>query len=148
MKRLLYTVILTALLGCMVSCMQNDGYIGPLFGQWRLEEVATENHIEECDTIFFSFQSNLFQVRKIIYNSYDYTAFTGLYERNEEMIKFNFLNHNSNDITTHEDTVLLLNDLQTLYIHEVSPIFTIEKLNNKEMILNYNNYNYIFRKLN
>ncbi len=151
MKQFIGITILTIAMCCMsslTSCMQNNGYIGDLWGQWRLEEITTDKMVEECDTVFFSFQSNVFQVRKVIYSSYDYTAFTGLYERSDEMIKFDFLNFNSNDIVTAEDSAAMLQELQRLYIYEVSPTFDIKCLNRNNMILQHNNHEYYFKKLN
>lgn len=151
MKHFIGITILTIAMCCMsslTSCMQNNGYIGDLWGQWRLEEITTDKMVEECDTVFFSFQSNVFQVRKVIYSSYDYTAFTGLYERSDEMIKFDFLNFNSNDIVTPEDSAAMLQELQRLYIYEVSPTFDIKSLNRNNMILQHNNHEYYFKKLN
>lgn len=151
MKHFIGITILTITMCCMsslTSCMQNNGYIGDLWGQWRLEEITTDKMVEECDTVFFSFQSNVFQVRKVIYSSYDYTAFTGLYERSDEMIKFDFLNFNSNDIVTAEDSAAMLQELQRLYIYEVSPTFDIKSLNRNNMILQHNNHEYYFKKLN
>ncbi|MBQ5750970.1 MAG: lipocalin-like domain-containing protein, partial [Bacteroidaceae bacterium] len=76
MKKLIY-IVLAFIAVTLTSCMQNNGNIGYLFGQWRLEEVKHDNITTECDTVFFSFQSNVFQIRKIIYDSYDYSVFMG-----------------------------------------------------------------------
>ncbi len=151
MKQFIGIVMLAVVTGCICSlssCMQNNGYIGDLWGQWRLENIMTDNKTEECDTVFFSFQSDVFQVRKVIYNSYDYTTFTGLYERSDEMIRFKFLNFNGNDVVSVEDTTVMLHELQSLYIHEASPTFHIKSLDRNNMILRHNNHEYYFKKLN
>ena len=47
MKQALYIIITAITLCITTSCLQNDGYIGELFGQWRLESIEYEtNSIE------------------------------------------------------------------------------------------------------
>ncbi|MBR5844382.1 MAG: lipocalin-like domain-containing protein [Bacteroidaceae bacterium] len=147
MKHLIY-IALTVVALALASCMQNGGNIGYLYGQWRLEQVEHENVATECDTVFFSFQSNVFQIRKIIYDSYDYSVFMGLYEHQNDHIKFNIYNYNSQEILTPEYEHVVLNDLASLHIDTVVPLFKVVELNNKYMTLEYNDYLYYFKKLN
>ena len=60
MKQLIYTLLIV-IGATLTSCMQNGGNIGYLYGQWRLEEVTHDNTTSVCDTVFFSFQSDVFQ---------------------------------------------------------------------------------------
>ncbi len=148
MKRLLYIILLLATAYTITGCMHNGGDIGHLFGQWRLEYIDSNQGTEPCDTVFFSFQSDVFQVRKVIYNTYDYVGFIGQYEQDEEHIKFNFYNHNGSEVTTPEATEKMLVDLASLHITTTSPLFKIIKLQRNEMILEHESYQYYFTKLN
>ena len=147
MKRLVY-IAFTVVALALVSCMHNGGNIGYLYGQWRLEQVEHDNITTDCDTVFFSFQSNVFQIRKIIYNSYDYSVFMGLYEHQDDHIKFNIYNYNSQEILTEEYEQIVLNDLASLYIDTVTPLFKVIDLDNKYMTLEYDDNLYYFKKLN
>ncbi|MCM1319279.1 MAG: lipocalin-like domain-containing protein [Muribaculaceae bacterium] len=67
MKYLKYfTVIFIALLLC--SCTRNDGDIGSLFGQWKLESMTTDSK-EKTDykgNIFWSFQNTTVEMKEVI----------------------------------------------------------------------------------
>ena len=147
MKYLIYMAI-AVIAATLTSCMHNGGDIGYLFGQWRLEQVEYDDVAQECDTVFFSFQSNVFQIRKIIYNSYDYSVFMGLYEHQEDFIKFNIYNYNSKEILTPEYEQATLVDLASLHIDTVVPVFKVIELDNKYMTLEHNDYYYYLKKLN
>ena len=147
MKHLLYSVIIT-LCVLLASCMQNDGNIGYLYGQWRLEHVDYNEIESECDTVFFSFQSNLFKIQRILYNSYDYAVFMGLYEHQNDYLKLNIYNHNGQDAVSQEQIQTMLNDLVSLHIDTVAPLFQVLELDNQYMTLQYNDYKYYFKKLN
>lgn len=147
MKRNIIFAATLIILSTLASCTQNEGYIGDLFGIWRLEEITDGTTIEECDTIFMAFQADVFQVRRVDYTSYDYTLFTGLYTRTDQLMQCNFLNHNGTDATTEEQQQQMLHDLASLHIGEISPVFVVEELNKRNMKLEYNGYRYIFVKL-
>ena len=147
MKKLIY-IALTIITVTLTSCMQNGGNIGHLYGQWRLEEVKHDNITTACDTVFFSFQSDVFQIRKIIYNSYDYSVFMGLYEHQEDVIKFNIYNHNSKEILSEDDKQVALSDISSLYIDTLFPLFKVVALDNRHMTLEYNDNRYYLKKLN
>ena len=147
MKRNIIFAATLIILSTLASCTQNEGYIGDLFGIWRLEEVTDGTTIEECDTIFMAFQADVFQVRRVDYTSYDYTLFTGLYTRTDQLMQCNFLNHNGTDAVTEEQQQQMLHDLASLHIGEISPVFVVEELNKRNMKLEYNGYRYIFVKL-
>ena len=147
MKKLIY-IALTIITVTLTSCMQNGGNIGYLYGQWRLEEVKHDNVTTACDTVFFSFQSDVFQIRKIIYNSYDYSVFMGLYEHQDDVIKFNIYNHNSKEILSEDDKQVALSDISSLYIDTLFPLFKVVALDNRYMTLEYNDNRYYLKKLN
>ena len=161
MKRNIIFAATLIILSTLASCTQNEGYIGDLFGIWRLEEITDGTTVEECDTIFMAFQADVFQVRRVNYISYDYTLFTGLYTRTDnlmqcnflnhngtdQLMQCNFLNHNGTDAVTEEQQQQMLHDLASLHIGEISPVFVVEELNKRNMKLEYNGYRYIFVKL-
>lgn len=148
MKRLLYIFTAIIAIGCITSCMQNDGYIGELYGQWRLEKIVSPDTTHACDTVFWAFQADIFSIRKVDYNSYVSMALTGLYRHREGTMQLNFYNRWGHEVVTAEDTTLMLNELKSLYIDEMSPIFDVKNLDWKNMELEYNNRNYYFKKLN
>ena len=147
MKKNIIFAATLIILSTLASCTQNEGYIGDLFGLWRLEEISDGTTVEECDTIFMAFQADVFQVRRVDYTSYDYTLFTGLYTRTDQLMQCNFLNHNGTDAVTEEQQQQMLHDLASLHIGEISPVFVIEELDKRNMKLEYNGYRYIFVKL-
>lgn len=147
MKRNIIFAATLIILSTLASCTQNEGYIGDLFGIWRLEEITDGTTVEECDTIFMAFQADVFQVRRVDYTSYDYTLFTGLYTRTDNLMQCNFLNHNGTDAVTEEQQQQMLHDLASLHIGEISPVFVVEELDKRNMKLEYNGYRYIFVKL-
>ena len=147
MKRNIIFAATLIILSTLASCTQNEGYIGDLFGIWRLEEITDGTTVEECDTIFMAFQADVFQVRRVNYISYDYTLFTGLYTRTDNLMQCNFLNHNGTDAVTDEQQQQMLQDLASLHITEISPVFVVEELSKRNMRLSYNGYLYIFVKL-
>lgn len=147
MKKNIIFAATLIILSTLASCTQNEGYIGDLFGIWRLEEITDGTTVEECDTIFMAFQADVFQVRRVDYTSYDYTLFTGLYTRTDNLMQCNFLNHNGTDAVTEEQQQQMLHDLASLHIGEISPVFVVEELNKRNMKLEYNGYRYIFVKL-
>lgn len=57
MKNTTVFAILIILLSLLTACTQNEGYIGDLFGIWRLEEITNDTTIDRCDTIFMAFQA-------------------------------------------------------------------------------------------
>lgn len=147
MKKNIIFAATLIILSTLASCTQNEGYIGDLFGIWRLEEITDGTTVEECDTIFMAFQADVFQVRRVNYISYDYTLFTGLYTRTDNLMQCNFLNHNGTDAVTEEQQQQMLHDLASLHIGEISPVFVVEELDKRNMKLEYNGYRYIFVKL-
>lgn len=143
--RLFIIIVLT--LSALGACTQNEGNIGYLFGIWRLHEITDETHTETCDTVFLAFQSDVFQLRRVIYDIHEYSIFTGLYTRDDTCIHFRFLNHNGTDVTTDSLRTDMLNDLKNLHIDTPSPSFRVVSIDNHDMVLQYNGYSYSFVKL-
>ena len=48
-----------------ISCRQNEGRIGPLFGKWQLKEVQSENAKEVYDSIFYNFQWEYVELQRL-----------------------------------------------------------------------------------
>ena len=148
MKKIVYLVTLIVSLGAMLSCTQNNGYIGPLFGQWQLKKITTDAQVEVCDTVFWAFQSDVFQIRKVNYESYVSMSYTGLYRRPDNNLQLHIYNYWGNEILTTNDTINTLKTLEHLYIDELSPIFVVEQLDNSNMVLEYKGHKYHYKKLN
>ena len=75
MKRNIIFAATLIILSTLASCTQNEGYIGDLFGIWRLEEITDGTTVEECDTIFMAFQADVFQVRRAVFINKPHTIF-------------------------------------------------------------------------
>ena len=148
MKRIFYLIFLIASFGCITSCMQNNGYIGDLYGIWRLESITANGTTEECDSVFFAFQSDIIQIRKVTYDIHKVTLTTGLYTRQNNMLKVNLYHYEGHDVTNDVAIAQMLQNLACIYIDEVSPLFAVEELTGKEMILEYQERVYKFTKLN
>ncbi len=50
------------------SCTQNDGHIGPVFGQWRMTEttIGTEPVHAYAGNVFWLFQNNVVCLREVL----------------------------------------------------------------------------------
>lgn len=57
MKRL--TLILPLLIAMLLSSCQNDGYIGEIFGTWRVESYTRDGVEMKIGPTTFSFQNNI-----------------------------------------------------------------------------------------
>ena len=135
MKRIaLYIIIF---IGLLVSCTQNNGNIGPLFGKWQLREIQTEDNLTAYDSIFYNFQSNIVQLQHL--NPYhgiiSFPPLTG------------FFTH------TADELVLDIRNCDTWYIQryfylpDTTVVFNIEELSNKKMNLRLDDGTvYRFRK--
>lgn len=142
----IFIVSLIAL--CATSaCTHNNGDIGFLFGQWRLHEITNGNTTEPCDTVFFAFQSNVVQLRKVVYESYDYNVLTGLYEQDADRLKCSFLNINGTDAIEEQEKKQMLDVLASLHIAETCPTFQVVRLTKDVMTLQYDCYTYHLEKL-
>ena len=62
-----YIVYITLLLLSVssISCRQNHGHIGPLFGKWQLKEVQSENSKEVYDSVFYNFQWEYVELQRL-----------------------------------------------------------------------------------
>ncbi len=129
------------------ACTHNNGDIGFLFGQWKLHEITTGNTAEPCDTVFLAFQSNIVQLRKVVYESYDYNLLTGLYEQQGDRLQCSFLNINGTDAIEEQQKKQMLDELASLHIKEACPVFQVIRLTRNEMALQYGRYTYHLEKL-
>ena len=147
MKRNIIFAATLIILSTLASCTQNEGYIGDLFGIWRLEEVTDGTTVEECDTIFMAFQADVFQVRRGDYTKYEHKPFSSLYKPTHQLIQCKFFTHNRTEAVTEGQKQPILHDHAPLHHGESLPVFVVEELNKRNMKLEYNGYRYIFVKL-
>lgn len=147
MKKISIFITLLLLLCTTRACTHNNGDIGFLFGQWRLHEITDGNDIEPCDTVFLAFQSDIVQLRKVVYASYDFNLLTGLYQHQDSLLQFSFLNLNGTDVLEDSLREQMLLELASLHIKETDPIFQVSQLTRNKMTLKYDRYNYYLEKL-
>ena len=109
-------------IGLLVSCTQNDGRIGPIFGKWQLKEVQTGDSSVACETVFYSFQSNIVQLRHLL-PDHGVEWFTGFFTHTDDELLIEIKNGNK----VYLKEVFLLPDTTVL--------FKIEELDGKKMTL-------------
>ena len=147
MKRNIIFAATLIILSTLASCTQNEGYIGDLFGIWRLEEITDGTTVEECDTIFMAFQADVFQVRRGAFTIYGDTPISEPPNRTEQPIQCKFFHNTRPEARARRAPPPTTHDLASLHIGEISPVFVVEELNKRNMKLEYNGYRYIFVKL-
>lgn len=67
------TILQLSIILIATGCTHNNGDIGPLFGKWKLSEIAIDNkaYTEYSGNIFWSFQSSVICMTKVgQHNSY------------------------------------------------------------------------------
>ena len=112
------------------SCTQNNGNIGPIFGQWQLTQIDKEDETSEIKAIFYSFQNNIIQTLKVS-STPDYEQAFGLFTINKDSL---FIEMNQGAL--HVNYELPTNKCS----------FGIRKLDKRYLILTQKNKIWHFRK--
>lgn len=107
-----------------------------LSGKWQIQQIEMNGNVVPVDTIYFNFESSLFQYQIYSPSSNSYKSWVGY-----------------NSVNDGNQLLLELNDQNNIkqFLHltdwsEGKRLYTIEKLTNKRLILSSENRTYTFRK--
>ena len=118
MKRIAIYIIFT---GLFISCTQNNGDIGYLFGKWQLREIQTADQSVAYDSIFYNFQGGIVELQRIL--PYYATARAwGYFEHSQNELKLTICDRDVSEMKQFQ----LPNTLVT---------FKVQELTNKRMTL-------------
>jgi len=107
-----------------------------LSGKWQIQQIEMNGNVVPVDTIYFNFESSLFQYQIYSPSSNSYKSWVGY-----------------NSVNDGNQLLLELNDQNNIkqFLHltdwsEGKRLYTIEKLTNNRLILSSENRTYTFRK--
>ena len=107
-----------------------------LSGKWQIQQIEMNGNVLPVDTIYFNFESSLFQYQIYSPSSNSYKSWVGY-----------------NSVNDGNQLLLELNDQNNIkqFLHltdwsEGKRLYTIEKLTNKRLTLSSENRTYTFRK--
>jgi hypothetical protein len=131
MNNKLTAVFLSSCLICLAACSKDTD--DKLEGKWQMQQIEADGHVQKTDTIYYNFQTSLFQYQ--IYNAqtngypnrYGFKTMKG---DNELLLELEA-----------DDVFLKLTDWTSK-----NRTFTIEKLTGRELILTGDGRRYTFRK--
>lgn len=136
LKRIIYICLLLLLLSCERIFIN-----GELDGMWRLERVESETDVVYPDSIFYSFQRHLVMM--------------GIYSETEHPKNFYMgcFSYDGNNIVMDNfyrypgmDGVCVPEELENLYIYDVTANFKVENIDNKKLVLSSFEREYTFTK--
>ncbi len=136
LKRIIYICLLLLLLSCERIFIN-----GELDGMWRLERVESEADVVYPDSIFYSFQRHLVMM--------------GIYSETEHPKNFYMgcFSYDGNNIVMDNfyrypgmDGVCVPEELENLYIYDVTANFKVENIDNKKLVLSSFGREYTFTK--
>jgi hypothetical protein len=126
-------LIVISILFCF-ACSKDEQ--SKLSGKWQMQQIEIDGNTISVDTIYFNFESGLFQYQIYSPATNNYRAWLG----------YNTVN-NGNQL------LLELNDQKNIsqFIHltdwsEGKRMYTIDKLSGKQLVLSSENKTYTFRK--
>ena len=135
MKALKYGIIFAVTVVLTAACHDDTEHM--MEGKWQLQQMEADGNVVEADTVFYNFQNRLF-----MYQIYQPLKDTVIYR------------HGFN--TLEDDTRLTLELIDNPYgLGSFMPytdwasktrVFTIEKLTDKQLILDGDGRRYVFRK--
>ena len=108
-----------------------------LYGKWQLQEVEVNGVVEKVDTVYYNFQQDLFmyQIYRPQTQSYSYRYGYDIME-GEKTVHIELIN----------DPGALSSFLPLTDWSSAKRTFTIDKVSNKQLIMNSEGKNYTFRK--
>lgn len=136
LKRIIYICLLLLFLSCERIFIN-----GELDGMWRLERVESEADVVYPDSIFYSFQRHLVMM--------------GIYSETEHPKNFYMgcFSYDGNNIVMDNfyrypgmDGVCVPEELENLYIYDVTANFKVENIDNKKLVLSSFGREYTFTK--
>lgn len=130
MKKVFLLVGISFLLS---ACTHNDGDIGKLFGKWQLKEIRSEKESQAYHTIFYNFQNAIVWLQYLESDHVVKTAH-GYFLHQQDNLHL--------QMTDLSDTA----DIHLFALPDMTVTFGIKKLTKKEMILTWDEKEWILKK--
>lgn len=89
-----FNLLFFFLLFLFVSC-QNDGYIGNLYGQWRLDSSCVDGVTKENENLYLSFQGQVVMARSVNDKSHSTNDVAGGFIQKDDSLFMVFYQPNS-----------------------------------------------------
>ena len=96
--RLCLLSVIVVLLG---ACTRNDGYIGKVFGMWRVTSIVKNGETNKSydGTLYFSFQSSVYSQKKVNEQTHGYDDRMALWRYEGEGVMITFSDFSPISIT-------------------------------------------------
>lgn len=123
------------IIGCIVlnAC---DSYTTDFEGKWQLTEVESADSVIQVDTVWYNYQTSIFQYQIYDRSTDEYLVVYGYHAYEDEELS----------IELFQSTELEKAFLSRTDWFSAQRVFTVEKLSGKQMILTDDGKRYIFRK--
>lgn len=128
--RFMWLSILSAII-CLTSCMPDGADIGDLYGRWKLNGVTAPTTVEYCDTLYLSFQGDVFQYQP--HWDYDW----GTFRKTADSLILNPLQYGKYHFAELGLTILA---------DDQSAAFKLDALSDKQLQLSRHDTVWIFKK--
>ena len=136
LKRIIYICLLLLFLSCERIFIN-----GELDGMWRLERVESEADVVYPDSIFYSFQRHLVMMGIYSETEHPKNYYMGCFSYDgNNIVMDNFYRYPG------MDGVCVPEELENLYIYDVTANFEVEKIDNKKLVLSSFGREYTFTK--
>ena len=99
MSKVIYSLLMMLASVAFSGC-QNNGYIGDLFGTWKLEKITIdgENDNDYLDNVVWKFQNNIIQMQRVNEEEHTTVNTYGTWERPENgVIRLNYTHTDENN---------------------------------------------------
>lgn len=135
-KKILYICLLLSLLSCERIFIN-----GKLDGMWRLKRVESVDEVVYPDSIFYSFQRHLVMIGIYSETEHPKNYYMGCFSYDGESIAMNnfYRYPGYNGVSVPEE-------LENLYIYDVTANFEVEHIDNKKLVLSSFGREYTFIK--
>ena len=136
LKRIIYICLLLLILSCERIFIN-----GELDGMWRLERVESETDVVYPDSIFYSFQRHLVMMGIYSETEHPKNYYMGCFSYDgNNIVMDNFYRYPG------MDGVCVPEELENLYIYDVTANFEVENIDNKKLVLSSFGREYTFTK--
>lgn len=136
LKKVIYICLLLLILSCERIFIN-----GELDGMWRLERVESETDVVYPDSIFYSFQRHLVMMGIYSETEHPKNYYMGCFSYDgNNIVMDNFYRYPG------MDGVCVPEELENLYIYDVTANFDVENIDNKKLVLSSFGREYTFTK--
>lgn len=136
LKKVIYICLLLLILSCERIFIN-----GELDGMWRLERVESETDVVYPDSIFYSFQRHLVMMGIYSETEHPKNYYMGCFSYDgNNIVMDNFYRYPG------MDGVCVPEELENLYIYDVTANFEVENIDNKKLVLSSFGREYTFTK--